>query len=287
MILLLCFSMRKRAFHTGGQRGGHKRKYSNSTIEGCLLQLAAAINSTPGQKSQFKFEQPADVADSPHYRADVPTIARMLEYCLRPDDKSVRHWKRPNEVNEKLLQLRIAERANLLRYLRMAVATWARPDAIYDVKKDQWHSSARVLDLNPRGRRQTRKFRPKVPIARQFAPHLDAMSGSWLSVSSIRAAWDKMAASLNLPSDGQAGEKLIRRSMATLVRQRIGEERWRQGEMMLGHVKASVSDIYAIPDAANLGLALAATESIIAEIESLVPGAFTAGLPQPDARETA
>jgi len=259
---------------SGGQKGAGKRKYSLSTIEGCLLQLAAAINSAPGQKSQFKFEQPADVAESPSYRADVQTIARMFEYCLRPDDKSVRHWREPHQINAKLLQLRVAERANLLRYLRMAVATWARPDAIYQVKQDQWHSAARVLDLNPRGRRQTRKYRPTVPIAMQLAPHLDTMGESWLPVSSIRAAWDKMAIALELPSGGQAGEKLIRRSMSTLVRRRIGEERWRQGEMMLGHVKASISDIYAIPDPANLGLVLSATEDIIREIEELVPGAF-------------
>lgn len=44
--------------------------------------------------------------------------------------------------------------------------------------------------------------------------------------------------------------------------------------MMLGHVRADISDIYAIRDTANLGLALAATESIIEEVESLAPGAF-------------
>jgi len=77
-----------------------------------------------------------------------------------------------------------------------------------------------------------------------------------------------------LPNGAQAGEKLIRRSMATLARVRIGEANWRQGEMMLGHAKASISDIYAIPDPANLGLALAATESIIDEIEAIAPGAF-------------
>jgi hypothetical protein len=43
---------------------------------------------------------------------------------------------------------------------------------------------------------------------------------------------------------------------------------------MLGHRKSTISDLYAIPDAANLGLALAATESIIDEIEALTPGAF-------------
>ena len=62
--------------------------------------------------------------------------------------------------------------------------------------------------------------------------------------------------------------------MATLARKRIGEANWRQGEMMLGHVKASASDLYAIPSPANRGLALAATEAIIGEIEALTPGAY-------------
>lgn len=84
-----------------------------------------------------------------------------------------------------------------------------------------------------------------------------------------------MRNAIGLPRErGQAGSKLIRRSMATLVRKRIGEANWRQGEMMLGHVKASISDIYAIPDPANLGLALAATTAIIGEIETLAPGAY-------------
>ena len=53
---------------------------------------------------------------------------------------------------------------------------------------------------------------------------------------------------------------------------------------MLGHVKASVSETYAIPDPANLGLALAVTEPIIDEIEQLPPGAsyrsITAEIPK-------
>jgi len=95
-----------------------------------------------------------------------------------------------------------------------------------------------------------------------------------MPVALIRGPWDNMRKALGLPGDREAGPKLIRRSMATLVRSRIGEANWRQGEMWLGHVKSSVSDIYAIPDPANYGLALAATESIIDEIERLAPGAF-------------
>lgn len=51
---------------------------------------------------------------------------------------------------------------------------------------------------------------------------------------------------------------------------------------MLGHVPVSVSDLYALPDPANLGRALAVTQAIIEEIEKLAPGAFTALLPQTD-----
>lgn len=238
--------------------------YSLSHIEGCVMQLAAVINSTPGEQAPFKAEQQKAVSNSPTYRADVATIAAMFNFCLRPTGGR----------SDKERAMIAATRANLLKFLRMSVATWARPDAVYEVKADQWHSAARVLNMNPKGRRQTKKHRPIVPIARQFAPWLDELEGNWLDVTTVKASWGAMARKLKLPTGRQAGEKLIRRSMSTLARSRIGEAQWRQGEMMLGHVKSTISDIYAIPDPANLGLALAATESIIDDIEKLAPGAF-------------
>lgn len=90
----------------------------------------------------------------------------------------------------------------------------------------------------------------------------------------VRHAWESMRRQLRLPAGGEAGPKLIRRSMATLARKRTGEANWPQGKMLLGHVKFGVSDIYAIPDPAKLGLALKATEAIIEEIDELCPGAF-------------
>ncbi|KQX18367.1 MULTISPECIES: hypothetical protein [unclassified Sphingomonas] len=247
-------------------QGSTTRPRSLGSIEGCVLQLAAAINATPGQDAQFSNEQPKNVAASPTYRADVATIAAMFRFCLDPVGK---HIRSPKER-----EVYIGYRANLLAYLRAAVATWARPEEIFDLGKGQWVSAAGVLDLNPPGRRQTRKYRGRIPVAKQFAPFLDAMGDRYMAVDSIRATWEAMRAELGLPGDREAGPKLIRRSISTIVRRRIGEERWRQGEMMLGHVKSSISDIYAIPDPANLGLALAATESIIDEIEKLTPGAF-------------
>lgn len=245
-------------------RGGKTTPRSLTYIEGSVMQLAAVINATPGERAQFKAEQLKSVANSPTFRADVPTMARMFNFCLRPTGG------RTAKENAMFA----ASRTNLLRYLRMAVATWGRPEAIMAIRSDQWHSAPRVLAMNPVGRRQTKKYLPTIPIARQFAPWLDDFEGNWIEVSSIRHAWEAMAKELGLPGNREAGPKLIRRSMATIARKRIGEERWTQGEMMLGHAKHSISDIYAVPDPANLGLALAATESIIDEIEALAPGAF-------------
>ena len=248
-------------------KSGEKRERTIGHIEGCVRQLAAAINATPGQKAQFKAEQAKNVSASPRYRADVKTLAAMFRYCLEPSGPKVR------SAQERAVY--IGYRANLLRYLRAAVATWARPEEIADLRADQWMPEAGALNLNQLGRRQTRKYRGVVPVPRQFIPHLVATRGNYLPIASIRGAWDAMRAEIGLPSiRGEAGWKLIRRSMATLARRRIGEANWRQGEIMLGHVRASTSDIYALRDPANLGLALAATESIIEDICELVPDAF-------------
>lgn len=141
-------------------------------------------------------------------------------------------------------------------------------------ERGQWHPLPKVLSLNPVGRKQTRKYRATLPIARQFAPHLDSVCGPYVSVESVDSAWDSMAATIKLPKGGQAGTKLIRRSVSQIARKRLGEEHWVQGRMFLGHHKTSTSDLYALFDPANLGRALAVTEAIIDEIEALCPGAF-------------
>lgn len=252
------------------------RQRSLGGIEGCVLQLAAVINALPGQEAQFKARSVKELAQSPTYRADVDTLAAMFRFCLYPEPKPKQRW------SAKVAEQTVVGRTNLLRYLRAAVATWARPDAIYDLRaKGQWIKEAGVLALNRPGRVQTKKRRPTIPVARQFAPWLDeAMErDNYLPVSTIKQGWSAMRAQLGLPGEAEAGEKLVRRSVATICRRTIGEANWIQGQMMLGHQKAEVSDLYAIPDPANLGLALAATEKLIDDIESRCSGAFTAGLP--------
>jgi hypothetical protein len=232
------------------------------------LQLAAAVRFAKLLPA-FKPQQMKELNNSPQHRSEIDELAAMFRFCVRPEGA----W------GDKERARRVRERAALHRFLIASVATWARPDAAYDLstdpKRGQWHSKARVIALNPRGRRQTKKYRATVPCPWQFALHLDAAKKAYfVGPKSVRSAWDSMALELGLPSEGEAGQKLIRRSIATIGRQRLGEESWIQGRMMLGHVPATTSDIYALRAVENMGKVLAVTESIIDEIEALCPGAF-------------
>jgi hypothetical protein len=196
-----------------------------------------------------------DLTNSPSYRADVATLAAMFTHAL---------------ANKR--------RGSLLAFLRFGVISWARPDAIMDAstepRRGQWHSAARAFALNPVGRRQTRKYRATVPIPECLAWWFDETNGPLVPQGLSKSTWRRMEEALGLPGQGQSGMRLVRRSVATIARKRLGEENWIQARIMLGHVQPTTSDIYAVSEPAHLGRALAVTTALIGEIEALAPGAF-------------
>lgn len=245
---------------------GQDRQRSPATIENSVLQLAAAIRWAK-QIPAFDTIPLPEVTRSPSFRASIPQIAAMFRYCLDPKARTDKERAR-----------RIRERSNLLAFLRLSVATWARPDAVMDAstasERGQWLSQARAFNLNPVGRRQTRKRRSLVPVPECVGQWLDAIRGPIIPKELSKSTWRRMEADLGLPGAGQSGMKLIRRSIAHHARPIIGERDWIQGETYLGHRSASTSDIYALPNPAHLGVALAATQALIDEIDKLAPGAF-------------
>lgn len=262
---------------------GRSRPRALATTEGSVGAIAAVINFAHRRRETpfpagFAALPPASVSRSPIYRADVAMLAAMFRYCLHPQAPQGEAW------SEKMVARQRLHRKSLLRFLQVSVATWCRPDAAHDFSTDpqrsQWLSTARVVQLNPRGRTQTKKYRPAVPVPERFARLADQTDGFFVPVASVRKAFEAMSDELGLPRDRETGLKLIRRSISTIARPRIGEERWRQGEIMLGHAKASISDLYALFDPANLGVALSVTAAIVDEIEALAPGAFTGNLPE-------
>lgn len=246
---------------------GEHRQRALSTIENSVLQLAAAINHMHSRgdtlkPAQFKPIPVKELNRTPQLRVNIATLAKMFAYAADPV------WTR---------------RRQLLRFLQISVATMARPDAGHDFsvepERSQWNSNARVISLNPRGRRQTKKYRAIVPAPRQMALLLDAAVKAdekfYVSVGSVKSAFETMVIDLGLPRDGESGMKLIRRSMAKLVRDRLPVAEHDEIEMWLGHKKFdAVSDIYAPFDPAYLSAARKAIEDIIDEVTALVPSAF-------------
>ena len=242
-----------------------------STIENSVSQLAAAITAS---KSPLRFKpiQTKELNNTPTRRLTIEELSAAFRYATDP-----RYPKK---------------RGGLHRFLMFSVATLARPDAAHDfstaAERKQWNKERQIICLNPKGRRQTKKFRPAVTAPRQIVPIIDQVDGSLIESISIRSAWDSMVAFLGWPKHGEGGLKLIRRSVAQLVRdagtKRAWSDEWRDQmrkvpseeiALQLGHRKLdSVSDLYAMFDPDYLEHATAAIEAIIDAIIEKVPLAF-------------
>ncbi len=235
-----------------------------STIENSLIALAAAITAAHDRGDiakpvQFRPIQTRELNRTPRRRLTVKELARAFRYAIDP--------KFP------------VKRRALHQFLIASVATLARPDAVYDISTDprrrQWDAASRVLHLNQAGRRQTKKYRATVIAPRQLALHLDGCDGLFVQSGSIRSAYDSMCEALGWPKDGENGQKLIRRSVAQLLRDPARKVPTEQLELQMGHRRMdSVTDLYAAFDPAYLADCTRAIEGLIDEIETLAPGAF-------------
>lgn len=240
--------------HTSGKVREDPR--APSTIENSVIHLAAAIRAKKIEP-RFKPIATKELNRTPKRRLTIEEMAAGFRYAIKPN----------------------ARRENLHRFLMATIATAARPDAAHDIstdpKRDQWHSNSRILDLNPKGRRPTKKRRAIVRVPYQFATRLDHCPGAFVGVASVRKAHDAMCEALGWPKDRENGLKLWRRSIAQLLRHPSRKVPSEQIEIQLGHRRIdSVTDLYAGFDPAYLREATAALEAIIDEIESLVPGAY-------------
>jgi len=77
-------------------------------------------------------------------------------------------------IDEVAALFRAAETDHIRMYLLLAIGTAARPEAILQLTSWQVDCEARLIQLNPSGRRQTKKRRPTVPICDTLLPYLRA-----------------------------------------------------------------------------------------------------------------
>ncbi len=248
------------------------RPRSPAATEASVMQVKAALNHAFTEKRieaapAFKQLGNKKVSRPVTARIDVPTIAKMLAYAAESPRRRALH-----------------------RFLIASICTIARPDAIFDMstdhKRGQWRPGEKLIDLNPQGRAQTKKHRPILPVQPLLAHWLDhtldtakadkGQSGGWLvnhngePVESVGTAWTKMLAHIGLPTGRAYQPYVLRRSLATICRER-GATHWDLAGHM-GHSIAAQTESYA---ATTLyPTAQAALASVIAELEKLVPSAL-------------
>ena len=224
--------------------------------------------------AQFKPIPTKELNRTPQRRLSIDELADAFRYATNPNYPT--------------------KRLGLHRYLMLAVGTAARPDAVHEFStaaaRRQWNSARRIIALNPAGRRQTKKRRAVVVAPRQLAARIDEVQGHFVPFVSVKSAWETMIDKLGWPKDGDGGLKLIRRSIAQLLRDagtpRAWHPKWRkpskkvpseQIEVQLGHRAIdSVTDLYSAFDPDYQNEATMALEAIIDAIIERCPTAFSA-----------
>ena len=69
----------------------------------------------------------------------------------------------------------------------ISLNTLARPDAVLDLGPAQVDIKRRLIKLNPDGRKQTKKYRPVVPISETLLPWLEQCDGTAIRALSRQA----------------------------------------------------------------------------------------------------
>ena len=155
--------------------------------------------------------------------------------------------------------------------LALLYGTLGRPEAALGVCREFYDAERRLLDLNPPGRRQTKKRRPTVPVGDFLRPWLEnAAPGplvTWRGkpIASFKTAWRKLRARACLPAD--VVPKTIRHTMATELRAADVPEAEIQG--MLGHRAFSgKTEVYAKYRPDYLGHATRAVDAYMARVRA-------------------
>jgi integrase len=254
------------------------RARAPATTEESLIQLAAALNhavDAPGSRSDqrplWKPITRRNVSRPRRTRIDVPVLVDMVSYAAEPKRR----------------------RGALQAFLVGTLCTIARPDSVVDISvapdRHQWWPGASSIDLNPHGRKQTKKFRPVLPVLPlleqwmlaewaefERLPPAERIGRGWLvnyygkPVQDVDSAWDTMLAELKLPTTREWKPYILRHSLASMCRRRAAPKWEVQGFM--GHHPGDTTETYAIGE--EFPAVAKVLEEIIGEIDSAAPGAL-------------
>jgi integrase len=139
----------------------------------------------------------------------------------------------------RVLQAKMPEK--LRRWMIISLLTACRPEAALDVTPSAWRRGIRVLELNPPGRAQNKKFRPIVRVPRVLAVMLEQwekegvaeFSGrfcGYTTIEGVKTALDRVVSRPGMPP---LSTYSFRHKAASVLRQsRVPED---QISVQLGH----------------------------------------------------
>lgn len=211
-----------------------------------------------------------------HRRQEI-SAAPPVKYVEAAEDLHADEPKgRPLSLDEMAALFNAARTVRVRRYLMILANTLCRPGAGLDLTRFQVDLERGLLTLNPPGRKQTKKFRPVVPMTAALRPWLANFTGDRYmahgdcKVTTAKNIWRRLRAAATL--DGAVNGYSFRHTMARELRARgVPAE---QIELMLGHRRpsghSSTSQIYAPYDPAYCREAVAAIDDVMRALQRLV-----------------
>jgi len=107
---------------------------------------------------------------------------------------------------DKLARLHEAAVPHLRDFILLSIGTCARPGAVLELTRFQGDLAAGLIDLNPPGRRQTKKRRPVVPLLSALRPIIAKSEGHLVTfrkrpMASVRRSWNEARERAGLDED--------------------------------------------------------------------------------------
>ena len=208
-------------------------------------------------------------------RQELASAPFIKEPMTKEDRDAAEPKGRPLSLQEVAALFRAAEGSERRMMLLMILfATLCRPDAARDLTPFQHDAEHQLLKLNPQGRRQTKKYRPTIPVAEYLQPWLSLRTRSHYvgTLQGPVADVKKMIRGLRADAglDGDVRGYSARHTMARELRKRrVPAE---EIELMLGHRRPNqgTTGIYAPYDPDYCSHAVAAIDDVFAALESIL-----------------
>jgi integrase len=170
-------------------------------------------------------------------RGELSTVPFIKYVETAEDQRDDEPFGRPLSMQEVAAIFNAAKTARTRLFLMILANTLCRPGAALELTRFQVDFEHGLVNLNRPGRKQTKKFRPIVPMTGALRPWLEAPgSDRYLAygsqkVTTAKNLWRRLRAAAGL--SGDVNSYSIRHTMARELRKRrVPTE---QIELMLGH----------------------------------------------------